>query len=75
MNDLNNTITDQDQEKWEAQKNLNGFFSQEIIDWGNYGIRTMESLGRAWKKIGALWVFAAGGYITGIAGIVLAVVK
>lgn len=33
------------------------------------------SLTRAWNKIGALWLFAAGGYVTGLTGIILAVIQ
>lgn len=73
--ELSNSITNLDEERWEAQKDLNDRFAWEITDQSSYLVRTMDSLGRAWTKIGALWVFAAGGYITGLAGIVLAVVR
>lgn len=68
-------IDKKNEQKWDAQRNLNNFFSEQIVYWGESSIETIDSLGRAWRKITALWVFAAGGYITGIAGIVLAVTR
>lgn len=73
--ELNNSITSLNEQRWKAQNKVNDTLLVETKDQSDYLVRTMDSLGRAWKKIGALWVFAVGGYITGIAGIVLAVVK
>lgn len=72
---LSNSITSLNEERWRAQNKINNTLFVEAKDQSGYLVRTMESLERAWTKISALWIFAAGGYITGIAGIVLAVVK
>lgn len=69
--DLNNAIVS----RWGIQDQINKALAEEAKESSEFSSTVAKSLSRAWDKIAALWIFPAGGYVTGFVGIVLAVTR
>ena len=60
---------------WYAQENVNKALANETRATFDLASTVSKSLIRTQNKVTALWIFATGGYVTGILGIILAVTR